>query len=1282
MTSVVSSKPGGTDGLNVTQGEEALELVVQEDLNNSSDTTQLSVNGESVASENMDTSPTTTSESALQSPDSAIGSTPNSTPVFTPEREQGPEILPKSAGGLDREKPKAEGDTGVMDAVIIKIKEKEMEENTNTPESPQNISVDSKHVAGDRLSEDGYEEDDEGEDEETEEDSLSSTEMVVSASMQFPLGQKPTLKGVEVGKDGKQEEDASRKGEDATAATPEEGVTVQVNSSSHLLMTEGSPSGSESDVEDNDDDDDDDPSSSSQPAPAQPLLGSPSRVPSSVVLPETVTRLDTPHGSAVFLVGTAHFSRQSQDDVAETIRTVKPDIVVVELCKARTAILQLDEETILQESRSLDFKKMRMIVRQHGKIQGVLYLMLLSVSAHITKQLGMAPGGEFRTAFAEARRSAPGCLIQLGDRPIQVTLSRALASLSLWHKIKLTWHILTSKEPISKEEVEKCKQRDFIEEMLAEMTGQFPAISEVFVKERDLYLCRSLQAAAQPVPNPLSPTGMSPRVVVGVVGIGHVPGIVDHWGKVTDADIAPIMRIPPPSLSSKLMKVGVRVTMYICHLPLAQTMAEVKTVAQTSTTMVKEEDTKERENILGMEPSHHTQAKTQHSGEVGGGCGTCTHRSIQHSHPHSNCDAVRCETKTVSEKREMDAMKRVMCEKGHNEAVKQMSENVTMECEGLDDDEVTKDEGVKRLKKKVTMFSSRNNDFVDSCIPECTPHLGLGKHTQNVSSTNSKCSHRKEAHIKHSVFGDMTSENIDLPQIRGKSSLPVSIEYNKLLTASPPHPRDNFVSDGTSSELVGNVDRKGLIQLTPDLQEVSAREGVTNVENKPKRMRLCGRNTGEGQKVEKLSMEVQGRVKEQGMKRQVEVEEHKSDGPIQGEDEYEHVSSGLVYIETSFPGMGLNQEEIDGDMLAGCECVDGVCGVRCTCFGLHSPPYVRGRLVADHKLRPIFECNDECSCGNTCPNRLAQKGPITSLKIEPVSSKGYGVTTSRFIPSHSFVCEYAGEIISTEEAQRRFSHQSPEESNYILVLREHITTSQKPDSILTIIDPTVIGNIGRYINHSCDPNLMVVPVRINSFIPLAVLFACRDIEPGEELSYDYGGDMARPHRVSAAASYENFSDMKGQEKLDEPQLPGSLVKTRAGIGQPSATVVFGTKQPSSTESYVSGPGDKLLESQKEFQHVDFARSKPRGGICQHLMTTNTSASQVHSSTPPVSSSLHVVEIASDYGENSGMSSQIGSMKQMNALEGHSNSLGSKQKRCLCGAKNCRGFLPSCDVLMK
>jgi hypothetical protein len=52
--------------------------------------------------------------------------------------------------------------------------------------------------------------------------------------------------------------------------------------------------------------------------------------------------------------------------------------------------------------------------------QGTMYLFLLYFSARLTKELGMAPGGEFRRAFLEAR-NVPGCIIQLGDRPIEVS---------------------------------------------------------------------------------------------------------------------------------------------------------------------------------------------------------------------------------------------------------------------------------------------------------------------------------------------------------------------------------------------------------------------------------------------------------------------------------------------------------------------------------------------------------------------------------------------------------------------------------------------------------------------------------------------------------------------------------------------------------------------------------------------------------------------------------------------------------------------------------------------
>lgn len=277
-------------------------------------------------------------------------------------------------------------------------------------------------------------------------------------------------------------------------------------------------------------------------------------------LPETVTKLETLHGSKVYVVGTAHFSVESQEDVAKTIQATQPDIVVVELCKGRVNILRLDEETILEEAKNMNLEKIRSTIKQNGFVHGIMYLFLLSMSAHLTKQLGMAPGGELRRAFSEARR-VPGCLVHLGDRPIQVTLHRALAELSIWQKVCLAWCLITSKDPISKEDVERCKNRDLLEEMLAEMTGKFPVFSRVFVKERDIYLTHSLQLAASPIPCSNSDTGFIPAVVVGVVGIGHVPGIVENWGKIREEDIPPLLRISKSSMSNRVIKCTFKASM-------------------------------------------------------------------------------------------------------------------------------------------------------------------------------------------------------------------------------------------------------------------------------------------------------------------------------------------------------------------------------------------------------------------------------------------------------------------------------------------------------------------------------------------------------------------------------------------------------------------------------------------------------------------------------------------------------------------------------------------------
>nr|KAG5711365.1 hypothetical protein BaRGS_006062 [Batillaria attramentaria] len=206
----------------------------------------------------------------------------------------------------------------------------------------------------------------------------------------------------------------------------------------------------EMDEEDNDDVDDDWVSEEGEESDVEDnveLAFPVRRRESNPQLPDTVTMLEAPLGGKVYLVGTAHFSKESQDDVSKVIQAVQPEVVMVELCKSRINILELDEAMLLEEAKNINLEKFRMAVKQSGVIQGVMHLLLLSMSAHLTKQLGMAPGGEFRRAFHEARH-VPGCRLQLGDRPIQITLKRALGALSVWQKMKLAWYLITTKDPI------------------------------------------------------------------------------------------------------------------------------------------------------------------------------------------------------------------------------------------------------------------------------------------------------------------------------------------------------------------------------------------------------------------------------------------------------------------------------------------------------------------------------------------------------------------------------------------------------------------------------------------------------------------------------------------------------------------------------------------------------------------------------------------------------------------------------------------------------------------
>ncbi|KYM94944.1 PREDICTED: traB domain-containing protein [Cyphomyrmex costatus] len=307
-------------------------------------------------------------------------------------------------------------------------------------------------------------------------------------------------------------------------------------------------------------------------------------------LPETVTLLTTPDGGKLYLVGTAHFSVESQNDVSKIIQAVQPHIVAVELCKARIGILKLDEEVLFDYAKNIDYKTIMDTIKKEGLYDGLLHILMLRMAAHVAKQLGMPPGGEFRRAFEEAKK-VPNCIIHLADRPINITMQRAIRSLSWWQTIKLGWNMAVMKDSITQEDIELCKERSMLDEMIATINDKCPVLGEVFVKERDIFLTNSLQLSCLPrsIFNLTHFTSNEPTRVVGIVGLGHIPGIIENWGKIKPSDIPPIMRIPPPSLSGKILKLTVKasvlgVVIYIGYkvvaVPAAITFQSLKSSVQ------------------------------------------------------------------------------------------------------------------------------------------------------------------------------------------------------------------------------------------------------------------------------------------------------------------------------------------------------------------------------------------------------------------------------------------------------------------------------------------------------------------------------------------------------------------------------------------------------------------------------------------------------------------------------------------------------------------------------
>lgn len=217
----------------------------------------------------------------------------------------------------------------------------------------------------------------------------------------------------------------------------------------------------------------------------------------------------------IYLVKTAHVSKNSINDVKECIEEVKPDAICIELDEDRYKKISDPEKW-----SDTDIVK----VIKEKKVGFLLVnLILASFQRRMAINMDSNSGGEMLEGIKQAKElNVP---LVLADRPIKTTFSRIWNSLGLYEKSKLLVSIIGSifdDEEISEEDLQALKEADALEAALNEVGKEFPNVKKILVDERDAYLSSKIKNAPG-------------KKIVAIIGAAHAGGIERNLDK--DIDI-------------------------------------------------------------------------------------------------------------------------------------------------------------------------------------------------------------------------------------------------------------------------------------------------------------------------------------------------------------------------------------------------------------------------------------------------------------------------------------------------------------------------------------------------------------------------------------------------------------------------------------------------------------------------------------------------------------------------------------------------------------------------
>ena len=209
------------------------------------------------------------------------------------------------------------------------------------------------------------------------------------------------------------------------------------------------------------------------------------------------------------IIGTAHVSENSVNEVKDAIYEQQPEVVAIELDRGRYTRLK-QEMAGIEEDNTISVSQ---IIKENKEGLFFVTTLLSYFQSKVGDDVDVRPGAEMVGAIEACEDlQIPIALI---DRDITITLQRALNKMGFMEKAKFMFGLIASALGFGDEEdvdIEELKNPDNLDDLMEMFKDEAPSVYETLVHERDAYLAGRLMQIPQ-------------DRVIAVVGAGHRPGI-------------------------------------------------------------------------------------------------------------------------------------------------------------------------------------------------------------------------------------------------------------------------------------------------------------------------------------------------------------------------------------------------------------------------------------------------------------------------------------------------------------------------------------------------------------------------------------------------------------------------------------------------------------------------------------------------------------------------------------------------------------------------------------